>query len=84
MAEKKLYFFEGRNTGVVATSAAEARSKCKRGCGKLVKTQALSASDKKAVANGRWVRTRKDGKTPEKSKYGKGRGHGPPRTKKKA
>ena len=34
----KLYFFEGRNTGIYAESAAAARAKCKRGCGKLVKT----------------------------------------------
>jgi hypothetical protein len=76
---KKLYFFEGRNTGIVASSAAEARKKKKRGGDKIVATRSLSASDKKAVSKGRWVRTRKDGKSPAKSKYGKGRGYGPKR-----
>jgi hypothetical protein len=79
MATKKLYFFKGRNTGIVATSAAEARSKKKRGGDEIVAVRPLSDSDKKAVAAGRWVRTRKDGKTPAKSAHGKGRGFGPPR-----
>lgn len=79
MAEKKLYFFEGRNTGIVASSAAEARKKKKRGGDKIVAVRKMSASDKKTASKGRWVRTRKDGKSPQKSKYGKGRGKGPPR-----
>lgn len=76
---KKLYFFEGRNTAVVASSAKEAREKKKRGGDKIVKTLKPSASDKKAIAKGRWVRTRRDGKSPAKSRYGKGRGYGPRR-----
>lgn len=79
MSEKKLYFFEGRNTAIVASSAKEARAKKKRGGDKIVAVRKPSASDKKAIANDRWVRTRKDGKSPAKSKYGKGRGYGPPR-----
>lgn len=75
----KLYFFEGRNTGIVANSASEARKKKKRGGDKLVATKEMSASEKKAAAAGRWVRTRRDGKSPAKSKYGKGRGYGPKR-----
>ena len=78
----KLYYFEGRNTAIVASSAAEARKKKKRGGDKIVAVKAPSASDKKTIASGRWVRTRKDGKSPEKSKYGKGRGYGPPRPSK--
>jgi len=70
----KLYFFEGRNTGIYAESAAAARKKCKRGCGKLVKTL-----DKTPPKNGAWDRTRKDGKSPAKSSVGKGRGYGPKR-----
>jgi len=70
----KLYFFEGRNTGIYAESAAAARAKCKRGCGKLVKTL-----NKSPPAGGGWDRTRKDGKSPAKSSVGKGRGKGPPR-----
>ena len=72
-----LYFFEGRNTGVHASSAAEARKKKKRGGDKIVKV--LNKEPKPGV----WDRTRKDGKSPEKSAYGKGRGFGPPRSKKK-
>jgi len=59
----KLYFFEGRNTGIYAESAKAARDKCKRGCGKLVKVL-----DKAPPKNGAWDRTRKDGKSPAKSK----------------
>jgi len=70
----KLYFFEGRNTGIYAESAAAARKKCKRGCGKLVKTL-----DKTPPKNGAWDRTRKDGKSPAKSSVGHGRGYGPKR-----
>jgi hypothetical protein len=70
----KLYFFEGRNTGIYAESAAAARAQCKRGCGKLVKTL-----NKTPPKNGAWDRTRKDGKSPAKSSVGKGRGKGPPR-----
>ena len=70
----KLYFFEGRNAGIYAESAKAARAKCKRGCGKLVKVL-----DKSPPKSGQWDRTRKDGKSPEKSAHGHGRGHGPPR-----
>ena len=76
---KKLYYFEGRNTPVVATSAAEARSKKKRGGSKLVKVRTPTDSEKKTISSGNWVRTRKDGKSPAKSAYGKGRGQGPKR-----
>ena len=79
---KKLYYFKGRNTPVVASSSKEARSKKKRGGDEIVAVKQPSAADKKAIANNRWVRTRKDGKSPSKSKYGKGRGYGPPRNKK--
>lgn len=79
----KLYYFEGRNTPVVASSAAAARKKKKRGGNKIVAVRTPSASDRKAMAKGRWVRTRKDGKSPSKSKYGKGRGYGPKRKKRK-
>jgi hypothetical protein len=81
VAGKKLYFFEGRNTAVVASSAAAAKAAKKRGGDKIVAVKSPSASDKKTMARGDWVRTRKDGKTPEKSAHGKGRGFGPPRPK---
>lgn len=76
---QKLYYFKGRNTAIVASSAAQAKAKKKRGGDEIVAVRSPSASDKKAIARGDWVRTRKDGKSPEKSKYGKGRGYGPPR-----
>jgi hypothetical protein len=79
MAKKKLYFFEGRNTAIVASSAKEARAKKKRGGDKIVAVRTPSAADNKKIAKGTWVRTRKDGKSPSKSKHGKGRGYGPPR-----
>lgn len=71
-----LYFFEGRNTGIYAESAAAARAKKKRGGDKVVKVL-----HKAPPKGGQWDRTRKDGKSPAKSKYGKGRGYGPPRKK---
>lgn len=79
MADETLYYFKGRNTPVVAKSAKEAREKKKRGGDKIVATKKPSEKDKKDMKAGRWVRTRKDGKSPEKSKYGKGRGQGPKR-----
>lgn len=75
----KLYYFKGRNTPVVASSAADARKKKKRGGDEIVAVKTPSAADKKKMARGEWVRTRKDGKSPSKSKYGKGRGYGPKR-----
>ena len=80
---KKLYFFKGRNTAVVASSAREARKKKKRGGDEIVSVRAPSASDRKAISKGRWVSTRRDGKSKSTSKYGHGRGYGPPRSKKK-
>ena len=80
-AETKLYYFEGRNTPIAATSVTDARKKKKRGGDKLVKVRTPTAAEKKKMGNGEWVRTRKDGKSPAKSKHGKGRGYGPPRKK---
>jgi len=77
--EKKLYYFAGRNTCVVANSAEEAKKKKKRGGDKIVSVRTPSESEKKQIASDKWIRTRKDGKSPEKSKFGKGRGYGPPR-----
>lgn len=77
----RLYYFAGRNTPVVASSAEAARSRMKRGGSKLVAVRAPSDADKRAIARGDWVRTRRDGKSPESSQYGKGRGYGPPRNR---
>ena len=80
---ERLYYFEGRNTAVVANSAAEAKKKKKRGGDKIVKVRSPSDSEKKQMAAGRWVRTRADGKPPGKSKV-EGQGYGPPLGKKKS
>jgi hypothetical protein len=72
---KKLYFFAGRRTGISATSAAEARKKCRRGCGKLVSTRSPTASESKVMAKGGWAR---GGPKGEKPGYNKAkRGFGP-------
>ena len=76
---KLLYYFKGRNTPVVASSASAARSQKKRGGDEIVSVKQPSASDRKTMARGDWVRTRRDGKSPSQSSYGKGRGYGPPR-----
>lgn len=80
----KLYYFAGRNTGIAATSAANARKKIKRAVGgkkaKLIGTRTPKPGEMKG---GKWSRIRLDGKSPSKSKYGKGRGQGPPRKKKR-
>ena len=75
----RLYYFKGRNTGIAARSAEEARSKKKRGGDELVAVRTPSDSEKSQMARGVWVRTRRDGKSPQKSRYGKGRGQGPAR-----
>lgn len=80
---KKLYYFSGRNTPVVASSAAEARKKKRRGGDKIVSVRTPSASDKRKMAKGTWVTTRRDGKSKATSKYGKGRGYGPKRTRRR-
>ena len=71
------YFFESRNTGIIANSAAEARKKKKRGGDKIVKVHRNVTPPK----NGAWDRTRSDGKSPAKSTEGHGRGQGPARNR---
>lgn len=76
---KKLYYFSGRNTPIVATCAKEARAKKKRGGDEIVAVRTPSAADRKKIANDKWVTTRRDGKSKAKSAYGHGRGYGPKR-----
>lgn len=78
----KLYYFQGRNTGIAARSVEEARQKKKRGGDKLMGVRTPTPSEKSQMERGIWVRTRLDGKSPEKSSMGHGRGFGPPRVKK--
>jgi hypothetical protein len=77
--DHRLYYFKGRNTGIAAKSVEEARSKKKRGGDELVAVRTPSDSEKSQMARGVWVRTRRDGKSPGQSRYGKGRGQGPAR-----
>ena len=69
------YFFSGRNTGIIANSAAEARKKKKRGGDEIVAVHRNITPPK----NGAWDTTRRDNKSKAKSAYGKGRGQGPKR-----
>jgi hypothetical protein len=66
MDGNRLFFFEQngkkRRTGIVASSAAAARSKCRRGCGRLYKVRTLTASEEKTAHNGGWVRGTATGK----------------------
>lgn len=82
IGKNKLYYFEGRNTAVYASSPEEARRKKKRGGDKIVAVRTPTAQERKEMRAGRWVRTRRDGKSPAKSSVGHGRGYGPPRVSK--
>jgi hypothetical protein len=75
----RLYYFKGRNTGIAARSAEEARKKKKRGGDELVAVRTPNETERSQMARGIWVRTRRDGKSPGQSRYGKGRGQGPAR-----
>ena len=57
---KKLYYFSGRRTAVVASSAKEARAKKRRGGDKIVSIRTPTPAQKRAIAAGRWVGTPKD------------------------
>ena len=77
----KLYYFAGRNTAIAASSAAKARAKKRRGGNKIVAVRTPNATEKRQMRAGKWVTTRRDGKSKAKSRYGKGRGYGPARRK---
>lgn len=80
-SKTKLYYFAGRNTAIAASSAKKAREKKRRGGDKIVKVRTPNSTEKRQMRAGKWVTTRKDGKSKAKSRYGKGRGYGPPRRK---
>lgn len=88
--DSKLYFFKDketgveRNTGIVANSEEEALSRIKRpprSRAVLVGSRAMTESEQKAVAAGRWVRGRLNGDPPSKDDR---RGYGPPRKSKRS
>jgi hypothetical protein len=62
MAGYKLYYYPGRRTAVVATSAKAARAKCKRGCTGTPSVKTPTAAQNKAIKAGRWVGTPKSRK----------------------
>lgn len=74
MSKQRLYWFEGRNTPVVAKTSSEAKSKLKRAkSDKIVKSRNPTESEAKTIASGRWVTTRPDDKPRGSSKIaGKG------------
>ncbi|MBI4739004.1 hypothetical protein HY772_05600 [Candidatus Woesearchaeota archaeon] len=75
--EWRLYFFEGRRTGVIARSAEEARKKLKRGGAKLVKVRALTEAERKIAARGDWVRSGPNGEPPGYNPNKRGLGPAP-------
>lgn len=60
-SKKRIYFFSGRRTGIVATSAVQARAKKRRGGDKLVSSRTLTAAEASAARSGRWIRSRPPG-----------------------
>ena len=59
---QRLYFFSGRRTPVVASSAKAARAKKRRGGDKIVSVRTPTPAQKRAIAAGRWVGTPADRK----------------------
>jgi hypothetical protein len=85
MPKVKAYYFESKSTGkkrntpVMATSASAAKSKLKRPAAGDAKVYAVRSPKPNETRGGKWSRVRADGKSPTKSKLGKGRGYGPRR-----
>ena len=84
MPKIKAYYFKDkvtgkeRNTPVFATSAAAAKKKLRRPSPDNAVVSAVRTPQSGEGVKG-WSRVRKDGKGPEASKHGKGRGFGPKR-----
>ena len=84
-AKIKAYYFEDkvsgkrRNTAVFARSAEAAKEKLVRPPADRAKVYAVRDVKPGEGAGGRWSRIRADGKGPDASTHGKGRGYGPPR-----
>ena len=85
MAKLKAYYLQSkktgrkRNTPVYAASAKAAKAKSRRPSGSDAKVYAVRTPKKGETRSGKWVRTRADGKSPAKSRLGRGRGFGPKR-----
>lgn len=85
MAKVKAYYFKDkitgkrRNTAVFATSAKAARAKLRRPSPKRAVVYAVRTPKAGEGRGGRWSRIRADGRSPAKSRLGRGRGFGPRR-----
>ena len=85
MAKIKAYYLQSkktgrkRNTPVMATSAKAAKAKSRRPSGSDAKVYAVRTPKAGETRGGKWSRVRADGKSPAKSRLGKGRGFGPKR-----
>ena len=51
----RLYWFKGRRTPVVASSAKAARAKKRRGGNEIVRTTTPTSAQRRAISAGRWV-----------------------------
>ncbi|MGL5720306.1 MAG: hypothetical protein ACRCYP_05895 [Alphaproteobacteria bacterium] len=84
-AKIKGYYFKDkktgkkRNTAVFATSAGAAKKKLRRPSAENAVVYSVRTPKAGETKGGKWSRVRADGKSPKKSKYGKGRGFGPKR-----
>ena len=84
-SKMKAYYFEDtrtgkkRNTAVFGTSAAAAKARLVRPPKEHARVYSVRTPKPGEGAGGRWSRIRADGKSPEQSSMGKGRGFGPPR-----
>ena len=85
MAKMKAYYLKSkstgkkRNTAVFATSAKAAKAKSRRPSGSDAVVYAVRTPKAGETRGGKWSRVRADGKSPAKSRLGKGRGFGPKR-----
>jgi hypothetical protein len=68
-----------RNTAVFATNAEAAKNKLRRPAPEHAVVDTVRRVQPGEGKDGRWSRIRKDGKSPEQSAHGHGRGYGPPR-----
>lgn len=83
--EWKAYYFRDkrtgkeRNTPVIAMTLAQARELLRRPSPEHAEVISVRKLKPGEAKDGRWSRIRRDGKSPEESKYGHGRGFGPAR-----
>lgn len=85
MAKMKAYYVKSRKTGrkrntaIFATSAKAAKAKSRRPAPSDAVVYAVRTPKAGETRGGKWSRVRADGKSPAKSRLGRGRGFGPKR-----